>query len=81
MLPLAAFAAVTATHHVTAALLLAAFAVWTLVELLVARSARRGGDTARRSEAERARWDEHNAIERGNATQVFRGPEFARVQG
>ncbi|MFD0482207.1 hypothetical protein ACFQ46_06340 [Kineococcus sp. GCM10028916] len=51
VLPLAAFAAVTTTHHVTAALLLVAFAVWTLVELLVARSARRGGDTARRSEA------------------------------
>ena len=51
VLPLAAFAAVTTTHHVTAGLLLVAFAVWTLVELLVARSARRSGDTARRSEA------------------------------
>jgi peptide chain release factor len=35
--------------------------------------------TERRGAAERARWDEHNAIERGNARQVFRGPEFARV--
>ncbi|PCC72163.1 peptide chain release factor [Nannocystis exedens] len=38
------------------------------------------GAAARRSEAERARWDEHNAIERGNARQVFRGPEFEQVQ-
>lgn len=34
-----------------------------------------------RAAAERARWGEHNAIERGNARQVFRGPEFALVRG
>jgi peptide chain release factor len=37
------------------------------------------GAAAERGAAERARWDEHNAIERGNAKQVFRGPEFARA--
>jgi peptide chain release factor len=33
-----------------------------------------------RAAAERARWDEHNAVERGNARLVFRGPEFAPVR-
>lgn len=39
------------------------------------------GAAERRGAAERARWDEHNAIERGNARQVFRGPEFKRAEG
>ncbi|MBB2900745.1 O-antigen/teichoic acid export membrane protein [Kineococcus radiotolerans] len=43
LLPLAALAAVTITHHVTAALLLAALAVWTLAEVLLHRSSRRSG--------------------------------------
>lgn len=34
-----------------------------------------------RAAAERARWGEHGAIERGNARQVFRGPEFQPVRG
>lgn len=33
-----------------------------------------------RAAAERARWDEHNAVERGNARLVFRGPEFSPVR-
>lgn len=42
-----------------------------LAALLAAR------EDERRAASERARWGEHNAIERGNARQVFRGPEFA----
>lgn len=42
-----------------------------LAALLLARAAEQRGT------AERARWDAHNEIERGNARQVFRGPEFA----
>jgi peptide chain release factor len=41
-----------------------------LAALLLASAAAEAG------KAERARWDEHNAIERGNARQVFRGLEF-----
>jgi peptide chain release factor len=33
-----------------------------------------------RAAAERARWGEHNEVERGNARLVFRGPEFAPVR-
>jgi peptide chain release factor len=46
-----------------------------LAALLLAQAA------GRRESAERARWDAHNVIERGNARQVFRGPEFTPVRG
>lgn len=45
-----------------------------LSALLLARAAEH------RAASERARWGEHNAIERGNARQVFRGPEFMRME-
>jgi peptide chain release factor len=45
-----------------------------LAALLLARA------EGQRAAAEQARWGEHNAIERGNARQVFRGPEFAPVR-
>lgn len=45
-----------------------------LAALLLARA------EGQRAAAEQARWSEHGAIERGNARQVFRGPEFARVR-
>ena len=46
-----------------------------LAALLLARAAEQ------RAANERARWDEHNAIERGNARQVFRGPKFLKMKG
>lgn len=47
-------------------------------ERLSALLAARADD--QRAAADQARWGEHNAIERGNARQVFRGPEFTRLR-
>lgn len=47
-------------------------------ERLAALLAARASD--HRAAAEQARWSEHNAIERGNARQVFRGPDFDPVR-
>ncbi|HEY8377314.1 MAG TPA: peptide chain release factor-like protein [Nannocystis sp.] len=45
-----------------------------LAALLLARA------EEHRAAAERARWDAHNVIVRGNARQVFRGPAFVPVR-
>lgn len=45
-----------------------------LAALLLARA------EGQRAAAEQAQWGEHNAIERGNARKVFRGPGFAPVR-
>lgn len=47
-------------------------------ERLAALLAARADD--RRAAADQARWGEHAAIERGNARQVFRGPDFTPVR-
>ncbi len=45
-----------------------------LAAMLLARA------DGQRAANEQAQWGEHNAIERGNARKVFRGPEFSPVK-